>query len=101
MGFLEQQRELARKAGQTEDWQGALNIWEMLRTCFLDSSEVLVGRGDALQALGQLDEAEAAFAEAKELDDAGRTLNAITLLENNRVKAARWGKSDGIPGSKY
>jgi len=67
MGFLEEQRELARKAGRSEDWQGALNIWEMLRTCFLDSAEVFVGRGDALQALGRLDEAEAAFAEAKEL----------------------------------
>jgi len=48
MGFLEEQRELARKAGRSEDWQGALNIWEMLRTCFLDSAEVFVGRGDAL-----------------------------------------------------
>lgn len=34
-----------------------------------------------------------AFQEAQELDDAGRTLDAITLLENNRVKAKRWGKS--------
>jgi hypothetical protein len=67
MGFLEQQRKLARKAGQSKDWQGALNIWEMLCTSFLDSSDVFVGRGDALQALGRLDEAEAAFAEAKEL----------------------------------
>ena len=34
-----------------------------------------------------------AFQEARELDDAGRTLDAITLLENNRPKARRWGKS--------
>src|SRR5262249_24112438 len=57
----------ARKASQTEDWQGALKIWEMLRNGFLDSSEIFIGRGDALQALGRLDEAEAAFAEAMEL----------------------------------
>jgi tetratricopeptide (TPR) repeat protein len=67
MEFLEQQRALARKASQTEDWQGALKIWEMLRNGFLDSSEIFIGRGDALQALGRLDEAEAAFAEAMEL----------------------------------
>jgi hypothetical protein len=56
--MVERQRELARKASQNDDWQGALNIWEMLRNCFLDSSEIFVGRGDALQALGQLNEAE-------------------------------------------
>ena len=33
------------------------------------------------------------FEEARELDDAGRTLDAITLLENNRPKAKRWSKS--------
>ncbi len=66
MQFLERQRELARKSSQNEDWQGALTIWEMLRDCFLDSAEIFVGRGDALQALGRLDEAEAAFVEAKE-----------------------------------
>jgi predicted Zn-dependent protease len=67
MGFLEERRELARKANRNEDWQGALNIWEKLRTCLFDSAEIFVGRGDALQALGRLDEAEAAFAEAKKL----------------------------------
>ena len=67
MEFVEQQRALARKAGQTEDWQRALRIWETLRNGFLDSSEIFIGRGDALQALGRLDEAEAAFAEAREL----------------------------------
>jgi tetratricopeptide (TPR) repeat protein len=67
MEFLQEQRELARKASRSEDWQGALNIWEMLRNGFLDAAEIFVGRGDALQALGRLDEAEAAFAEAKEL----------------------------------
>ena len=56
--MVERQRELARKASQNDDWQGALNIWEMLRNCFLDSSEIFVGRGDALLALGQLNEAE-------------------------------------------
>jgi tetratricopeptide (TPR) repeat protein len=67
MEFLQEQRDLARKASRNEDWQRALSIWEMLRNSFLDPSEIFVGRGDALQALGRLDEAEAAFAEAKEL----------------------------------
>jgi tetratricopeptide (TPR) repeat protein len=67
LDFLEEQRERARKASQSGDWQGALNIWEMLRTGFLDASEIFIGRGDALQALGRLDEAEAAFVEAMEL----------------------------------
>jgi hypothetical protein len=61
MDFLEQQRALARKASQTEDWQRALKIWEMLRTGLLDGAEIFIGRGDALQALGRLDEAEAHF----------------------------------------
>ena len=55
------------QGSQSGDWQGALNIWEMLRTGFLDASEIFIGRGDALQALGRLDEAEAAFVEAMEL----------------------------------
>jgi tetratricopeptide (TPR) repeat protein len=67
MEFLQQQRGLARQAGRDGDWQSALPIWEMLRNRFLESAEIFVGRGDALQALGRLDEAEAAFAEAKQL----------------------------------
>ena len=58
MEFLQEQRDLARKASRNEDWQRALSIWEMLRNSFLDPSEIFVGRGDALQALGRLDEAE-------------------------------------------
>jgi hypothetical protein len=56
---LEEQRQLARKACERQDWQGALEIWDILRNRFLDSSNIFICRGDALQALGRLDEAVA------------------------------------------
>jgi tetratricopeptide (TPR) repeat protein len=66
MGFLEEQTELARKAAQSHDWQGALNIWETLRDRCPDSLDAFIGRAEALQALGRLNEADAGFTEARE-----------------------------------
>jgi tetratricopeptide (TPR) repeat protein len=43
--FLEELRQLARQASQGEDWHSALNMSEMLRNCFLDASEIFIGRG--------------------------------------------------------
>ena len=94
MQFLEQQRALARDASQKEDWQGALNIWEMLRNGFLDASEIFIGRGDALQALGRLDEAAAEYRAALHIHATSvialRNLAAVLLEQHQRnIEAIR------------